>query len=119
MATTNNYPGDRSADDLTLPLRAICSAYCAQYQSEARFFIQDRHPSGLRRLVVRYERSGKDGRREFAAAIPPDWREQEIHNLILWPKNAANSEWPAWEVPARTYNSPTLFRYWAGEKPAG
>jgi len=94
----------------------IGSAYCPQYNTEAAFFIEDQHPSGLRHLVVRYGNGGHDGRAEFAAAIPPDWTEREISDLILRPI-ASNSEYPAWEIPARQYRCAKLFRWWAGEKP--
>jgi hypothetical protein len=51
----------------------IATMYCTQYKTEAKFFVEDEHPSGLRHLVVHYENGGHAGRRQFAAAIPADW----------------------------------------------
>ena len=95
----------------TRKLRPIASAYCAQYKTDAEFFIEDEHPSGLRQLVVQYE-----GRPEFAAAIPDDWTEQDISDFLLRALDAVGT-CPLWEVPERLYGSPVLFRWWAGERP--
>ena len=38
-------------------------------------------------------------------------------HLILWPMKSPDAPHLAWEVPARAYGSPTLFRWWAGEQP--
>ena len=51
-------------------LSLVDTRNCPQYKTEAKLFIEDEHPSGLRQLVVQYE-----GRPEFAAAIPDDWTE--------------------------------------------
>jgi hypothetical protein len=96
--------------------RHIASAYCTQYETNAEFFIQDQHPSGLRHLVVQYENGGHDGRLAFAVAIPPDWTERDVSDLLLWPMKHPNG-YPAWEIPSRAYGSSKLFRWWAGEKP--
>jgi hypothetical protein len=96
----------------TRKLRQVGSAYCREYKTDAKFFVQDEHPSGLRQLIVQYEK----GRSEFAAAIPADWTEEDVQSLILWPMKDPNSKYPAWEIPAQAYGSPKLFRFWAGEK---
>ena len=91
--------------------RQIGSTYCAHYDTEAKFFLEDEHPSGLRQLVVQYE-----GRPEFAAAIPDDWTEQDISDFLLRALDAVGT-CPLWEVPERLYGSPVLFRWWAAERP--
>ena len=96
--------------------RRIASAYCTQYQTNAEFFIQDQHPSGLRHLVVPHEEGGYDDRPSFAVGIPADWTEKDVLDLLL-PMKDPNREYPAWEIPSRAYGSPMLFRWWDGEKP--
>jgi hypothetical protein len=105
-------------------LKPIGSAFCKQYNSEARFYIDEAHQSGQRHLIVQYGEgySGRDdlptvdGRPQFAAAIPDEWSEQDLQDLILWPMKSPNAPYPAWEVAARAHGSPTLFRWWAGEE---
>jgi hypothetical protein len=92
-------------------LRLIASTFVKQYNTEAKLFIQDAHPSGYRHLVVQYE-----GRDEFAAAIPASWSDADVHDLIFWPMKSPLARYPAWEVPARVHGTPELFRWWAGEK---
>jgi hypothetical protein len=97
-------------------LRLICSTYCGQYKTDAKFYIDDAHPSGHRQLVVLYEKGGYQGRPEFEAGIPDDWSSKDVEELLLWPMKDPNAPWPAWEVAARGHGSPVLFRWWAGEK---
>jgi hypothetical protein len=87
-----------------------------QYDTPAEFFIRE-EPSGGRCLVVRYEKGGHEGRQEFASGIPGDWTEAEVLDVIFWPMKP-DAPYPAWEVPARIHGSPTLFRWWKGEKPS-
>lgn len=42
--------------------RQIGSTYCMHYDTEAKFFLEDEHPSGLHHLVVHYVNGGHDGR---------------------------------------------------------
>ena len=65
--------------------RQIGSTYCMHYDTEAKFFLEDEHPSGLHHRVVHYVNGGHDGRPAFAAAIPHDWTEQDVSNLLLQP----------------------------------
>jgi len=96
-------------------LKPLGSAHCTQYNTEARFYID---ASGSKRdLVVRYENGGYQGAPEFATGIPDTWTEQDITDLLLWPMKEPDAPYPAWEVSARVHGSPTLFRWWAGEKP--
>jgi hypothetical protein len=95
----------------TRQLQPIGTLHCKQYDAEAQFFLEDPHPSGQRHLVVRYSKAAP----EFSAAIPADWTEEDLHRLMLEPMNHA-APYPAWEVPARAYGRPMLFRWWAGEK---
>ena len=87
-----------------------------QYCSDAKAYIEDTHPSGQRHLVVHYDEGGYQDAPEFGAAIPDDWTEDDVMELLLWPM-APIAPYPRWEVPARVYGSETLFRWWADEKP--
>src|SRR5262245_45873437 len=87
-------------------MKPIGSAHCTQYKTEARFYIAT-PPDGQRKLVVHYE----GGAPEFVARIPDDWSEQQVIDLILRPMRAS-APYPAWEIAARVYSSPTLFRWW-------
>jgi hypothetical protein len=98
-------------------LRPLGSAHCTQYDTEARFYIDAGERQ--RHLVVHYENGGYRGAPEFAAGIPDSWTEQDVMDLLLWPMKSPDSPYPAWEVPARAYGSPTLFRWWAEERPEG
>jgi hypothetical protein len=62
---------------------------------------------------VRYVKGGYQGQPEFAAAIPDDWSEPEVMDLVLWPMKSQDAPYPAWEVPARAHGSDELFRWWA------
>ena len=94
-------------------LKPIGSSYCKQYQSEAKFYIDEAHASGMRHLVVVYE----NGRPDFLAGIPDDWDEQAVQDLIFWPMKDPNAPYPAWEVPARAFGSDTLYALWSGGSP--
>lgn len=95
-------------------LRHIATVYCKPYKCDTIVHVQDEHPSVNRQLVVQYG----DGRPEFVIAIPNGVTDQEIiDEWLLWPMKADDAPYPAWEVPARGYASPMLFRFWAGEKP--
>jgi hypothetical protein len=87
-------------------LRFICSSFCKQYQSEAKFYVDEAHSSGVRHLVVVYEKGGYDGAKEFAVGIPKDWTDRDVIDLILWDQPYA--QYPVWEVSARAYGSPML-----------
>lgn len=95
-------------------LKLIASLFCTQYKTEAKAYVDEAHPSGQRHLVVQYA----NGRPEFLAAIPDDWDEKDVVDLLLWPMESPEAPYPAWEVPARVYGSATLFRWWAGERPS-
>jgi hypothetical protein len=95
-------------------LKLLCSAFCTQYRSDAKFYIDEAHTSGLRHLVVVYEKGGYGGAPEFLAGIPDEWSEQGVLDLILWPMKDPNAPFPAWEMPARAYASPMLYEFWKG-----
>jgi hypothetical protein len=95
-------------------LKLICSSFCTQYQSKATFYIDEAHASGLRHLVVVYEKGGYGGDPDFLAAIPDEWTEQAVQDLILWPMKDPNAAYPAWEMPARAFGSDTLYAWWKG-----
>jgi hypothetical protein len=90
-------------------LKFVCSAVCKQYQCEAKFYIDEAHPSGLRHLVVVYS---DPARRDFLTGIPQDWNDALVENLILWPMKDADAPYPSWEVPARGFGRPVLFAWW-------
>ncbi len=49
-------------------LKFIGESFCSQYQSQAKFYIDEAHTSGLRHLVVVYE----NGDADFLAGILTD-----------------------------------------------
>jgi hypothetical protein len=100
----------------TRNLRRI-DLYCSEYKTVATIRIDEKHESGHPHLAVHYENGGDDGKPNFAAAIPPEWGDEDLIELIFlsWPKRAGRY-WPTWELCARDYGSGTLFRYWKGEK---
>jgi hypothetical protein len=80
--------------------------------------IDDKHPSGQPHLVVQYEKGGYEGQKEVAAAIPDDWTDQDLLELIfLKLPDRTERNWPAWEIPAADYTSFSLFKFWKGEQP--
>ena len=94
-------------------LKFIGESFCSQYQSQAKFYIDEAHTSGLRHLVVVYE----NGDADFLAGIPDEWADENVQDFIFWPMKNPNSPYPAWEVPARAYGSPTLYAWWKGGAP--
>jgi hypothetical protein len=94
-------------------LKFIGESFCSQYQSQAKFYIDEAHTSGLRHLVVVYENGDPD----FLTGIPAGWADENVQDLIFWPMKNPNSPYPAWEVPARAYGSPTLYSWWKGGAP--
>jgi hypothetical protein len=92
--------------------------YVPQYRTNAIITIDENYSSGQPHLVVRYEKGGYKGQKDVAAAIPPDWTDQDLAELIFLPlKPRADRNWPAWEIPAADHASSHLFRFWKGEKP--
>ena len=94
-------------------LEFIGSSFCSQYQSQAKFYIDETHASGLRHLVVVYD----NGEPDFLTGIPDGWAVENVQDLIFWPMKNPNSPYPAWEVPSRAYGSPTLYAWWKGGAP--
>jgi hypothetical protein len=90
--------------------------YCSEYETVATIKIVEDHPNGSPHLTVDYEKGGRQGDKHFAAAIPPDWSDGDLLELIFlrWPKRAGRY-WPTWELCTRDYASETLFRYWKNE----
>jgi hypothetical protein len=94
-------------------LKFIGSSFCSQYQSQAKFYIDEAHASGMRHLVVVYE----NGEPDFLAGIPDEWADENVQDFIFWPMKNPNSPYPAWEVPARACGSPMLYAWWKGGPP--
>jgi hypothetical protein len=96
--------------------RLFATLFCTQYKTEATVYVEDAPPHTWgRELLVEYEKGGYGGRREFGAAIPRDWSDDDVMDLLFWPMKSPRAPYPAWEVPARVHGSPILFRWWAGE----
>jgi hypothetical protein len=87
-------------------LRFLCSSFCKQYQSEAKFYVDEALSSGVRHLIVVYEKGGHDGAKEFAVGIPWDWTDRDVIDFILW--DLPNTQYPVWEVSVRAYGSSIL-----------
>ncbi len=94
--------------------------YCPEYKTNATINIVEDHPSGTPHLVVDYEKGGSQGHDQVAAAIPDDWTDRDLIELIfLKLPDRGSRNWPAWEVHAADHASPYLFRFWKGEKARG
>jgi hypothetical protein len=71
-------------------LKFIGESFCSQYQSQAKFYIDEAHTSGLRHLVVVYE----NGDADFLAGIPDEWADENVQDFIFWPMKNPNSPYP-------------------------
>jgi hypothetical protein len=92
--------------------------YVPQYDTDATITIDENHASGQPHLVVKYKKGGYEEQKDIAAAIPADWTDQDLAELIFLPViQRPHRNWPAWEIPAADHSSPCLFRFWKGEKP--
>lgn len=92
--------------------------FVPQYDTDATITIDENHSSGQPHLTVKYRKSSKSGHSDFAIAIPDDWTDQDLAELItLRAKPRPGRDWPSWEVPSNDYASFWLFRWWKGEKP--
>jgi hypothetical protein len=89
-------------------MKFLCSVFCEQYQSDAKFYVDETRLSGVRNLVVIYDRGGYGGDKEFTAGIPKAWTDQDVENLILLPTKDPKAPYPAWEVSARVFGSPLV-----------
>jgi hypothetical protein len=90
--------------------------YVPQYETDATITVDENHSSGVPHLVV--QEGWPHGHKQVASAIPPDWTDQDLAELIFLPLQPRNDRnWPAWEIPAADYGSFSLFRFWKGEKP--
>ena len=105
-------PATETAARSVSNLKFMGSMFCEQYRSNAEFYIDEAHASGLRHLIVLYEMGGYDGVPYFAAVIPNEWDEQAVQTLILRPMKNPNAPFPSWEVPARVFGSPTVSEWW-------
>jgi hypothetical protein len=72
-------------------------------------------PSGV--TVRQLADIGSPDHSHFTIAIPDDWTDQDLLELIfLPPRDPGKRNWPAWEIPAYDFVSFRLFRFWKGEK---
>ncbi len=92
--------------------------YVPQYDTNANITVDEKHPSGTPHLVVRYDKSGYKGQKEVASAIPNDWTDKDLAELIFQPTNQRpDRNWPSWEIPAADYATFSLFRWWKEAPP--
>jgi hypothetical protein len=92
--------------------------YVPQYDTDATITVDENHSSGEPHLVVNYKKAGSHGHKQVDCAIPPDWTDQDLAELIFLPvRSGGDRNWPAWEIPAADFGSFSLFRFWKGEKP--
>jgi hypothetical protein len=92
--------------------------YCPEYKTNASLRINNEHPSGHPHLETTYEKGGTQQNDKVAAAIPDDWTDQDLLDLISLPqRQGTGRDWPAWEIPAADYARFSLFRFWRGERP--
>ena len=67
---------------------------------------------------VRHGGAKENSDSEFLAGIPDKWTEEAVQDFVFWPMKK-NSPYPAWEVPARAYGSPTIYAWWRGDPDPG
>jgi hypothetical protein len=90
-----------------------------QYGTDATIAVDEKHSSGQPHLVTTYKKVPPHGHKKVAIAIPPDWTDQDLAELIsLRLQMGTGRDWPAWEIPASDHGAFSLFRFWKGEKPA-
>ena len=93
--------------------------YVPQYKTDALIAVDEDHLSGTPHLVTRYKTAANihHCNERVAAAIPDDWTDTDILEMIsLPPRTGTSRDWPSWEIPASDYGSAWLFRFWKGEK---
>jgi hypothetical protein len=91
------------ADDAKRDLRLLETRWCPQYESNVRLYIEQQ-PTG-RALVAQYETGGYEGIKEFAAAIPADWKDLDVKRYLAMPGTPKH---PIWELSTRLPGSPVL-----------
>ena len=71
--------------------------YCPEYETTATIRINDAHSSGTDHLEVDYRSPDHS---HFTIAIPDDWTDQDLLELILLPpRDSGKRNWH-WEIPA-------------------
>src|SRR6267378_4325932 len=90
MTRKNTVIETRGASVPRSKLKFIGESFCSQYQSQAKFYIDEAHTSGLRHLVVVYE----NGDADFLAGIPDEWADENVQDFIFWPMKNPNSPYP-------------------------
>jgi hypothetical protein len=93
--------------------------YVPQYKTDAMIAVDEDHLSGTPHLVTKYKTAANihHCNERVAAAIPDDWTDKDILEMIsLPPRTGTSRDFPSWEIPASDYGSAWLFRFWKGEK---
>jgi hypothetical protein len=67
-------------------MKFLCSVFCKQYQSDAKFYVDEARLSGVRNLVVVYEKGGYGGDKEFTAGIRDAWTDEDVGTGPLFPR---------------------------------
>jgi hypothetical protein len=106
--------------------KPIGAEFCEQYQCEAQFCVDEAHSSGPRHLIVRYDEgySGRtdlpivNGSPQFAAAIPDDWSEQDVMDLIRRPMKSPGAPLPSMGSPFASARQHDLVPVVGGQKAA-
>lgn len=84
-------------------LRPLGTAYCRQYQTLARFYVEPAEPNNIQHLVVQYD----SGRKELRAGIPRQLTDTELLELLRSPA-WEGMRYPVWEHSARYFANPML-----------
>jgi hypothetical protein len=109
--------GDQIMTSTRFNLKRI-DLHVPQYSTDASIIVNESHSSGRPHLETTYAKEPPNGHQHVAAAIPDDWTDSDILELISLPaRKGTGRDWPSWEIPASDHASPWLFRFWKGEKP--
>lgn len=89
-----------------------------EYGTDATILVNEAHSSGTPHLEVTYAKEPPNAHMHFEAAIPDDWTDRDLLELLALPhRKGTGRDWPAWEIPANDDATPWLYRFWKGEKP--
>ncbi|MET4345499.1 hypothetical protein [Bradyrhizobium sp. RT9a] len=89
-----------------------------EYGTDATIVVNEAHSSGMPHLETVYDKEPPHGHKSVAVAIPDDWTDQDLAELIFIKMQAhPTRNWPAWEIPAMDHGAFRLYRFWKGEQP--
>ena len=64
------------------PMILIATFHCREYATAAQAYIAT-DADGRQRLIVKYDKGGRNRAREFAAGIPPGWSVDDVLNRLF------------------------------------